>query len=420
MKTATDLASAAARRLWLTLNRGAFIDRGPARLPRLLVDVSVIMRHDAATGIQRVVRSVWSQLAAVAPAGFDLVPVYSSRTRGYCYAPGDFLARRRKPDRVPVGVRPGDTFLGLDLAAHFLPAYADQLTAWRAAGASLHVVVYDLLPLARPDWFEQSTIRHFARWFDAVSSLADQALCISDTVAQDLRRRTIATAAHRRLKVGRIQLSGDIAGSLPSDGVSAQVRATLERARARPAVLMIGTIEPRKGYERAIGAFEHLWATAGESAPDLIIIGKRGWKTADLQQRIRTHPEHDRRLHWMECVSDEALTQFYEAAAAIFIASYDEGFGLPLVEAATHRRWALARDLPVFREQRLPNVLFFEDDSPQSLSRDLIALVGTAAAGPPPPANLPDWSWCVRQLIGDIGLSSAGANEPIPLLRAVS
>lgn len=420
MTSATDLANAAIRRLWLARNRPAFRDRDGSRKPRLLVDVSVIMRHDAATGIQRVVRSVWSQLSKLESAEFDVVPVYAGRTHGYCYAPVDFLSRRGNGGRVPVGARAGDKFLGLDLTAHYLPNFSDQLAEWRSNGASLHLVVYDLLPLSRPDWFEPATSRHFARWLDTLMGHADQALCISDSVARELRHRTIGTAAHQRLNVGRLHLSGDISGSLPSVGLSNEVEELLETARSGRSVLMIGTIEPRKGYDRALDAFERLWESRREGAPDLIIIGKAGWKTGPLQQRIRSHPQHGRRLHWLEDVSDEALTGFYEASRAVLLASFDEGFGLPAIEAATHRRWALVRDLPVFREQRLPNLRYFEDDSPDALARNVMALIDAADEAPPPVAVPLNWSWCVDRLLEEIGLGREQGIRPAPMLRIVS
>jgi len=418
MKTIVRLAGAGARRVWLQRHRAAFHDTNDGRTPRLFVDVSVIMRHDAATGIQRVVRSVWSHLEALRSPDFDVIPVYAGRSHGYCYAPIDFLSRRQEIARVPVGVRAGDKFLGLDLAAHYLPDYVDQLSAWRAVGASLHFVVYDLLPLSRPDWFESRTGHHFQRWFETVVRHADQALCISDDVAQEFRRRIVGTPANDRVDVGRLHLSGDIAGSLPSGGISEEVRATLERVRARPTVLMVGTVEPRKAYDKALGAFERLWAA--NTDVELVIIGKSGWKTGALQERIKTHAERGRRLRWLEDVSDEALTQFYEASRGLFLASYDEGFGLPVVEAATHRRWALVRVLPVFRDQGLPNLRFFRDDCPEALSRELTAFIRSAECNPPPPASLPDWEWCVRKLVEEIGLTAGQSTGRTPVLRLVS
>jgi len=359
MRAIGTLGTAALRKLWLLRNRKSFRDPDRSRRPRLLVDVSVIMRHDAATGIQRVVRAVWSQLAKLSMEDFEVVPVHASATHGYCFAPRDFLSRGAAGKPVPVGAAPGDKFLGLDLAAHYLPAYANQLAAWRRNGATLHVVVYDLLPLERPDWFEQSTSHHFRRWFAVVMNQADQALCISDSVAQEFRRRTIGTTAHDRIRVGRLRLSGDISGSVPSTGISESALRVIEHVRKRPCVLMIGTVEPRKNYDHALDAFARLWADEQNGAPDLVIVGKPGWKTSALQERLRNHREHGRRLHWIADVSDEALTMLYQSAEAVFLAAFDEGFGLPLVEAATHGRWILVRDLPVFREQQLPNVRYF-------------------------------------------------------------
>ena len=418
MNSLKRLGASALRRLWLSRNRHAFADRGAVRKPRLAVDVSVICRHDAATGIQRVVRSVWSHLSALDDAPFEVVPVYADKAHGYCFAPGDFLSPGgRKLERVPVGLRTGDRFLGLDLAAHHLPNFREQLAAWRSAGASVHIVVYDLLPLTRPDWFHPRTSLNFSRWLDVLRSEADRALCISDYVAQELRRRT--ANSHSQLAIGRLHLSGDIAGSMPTAGRSPQVSALLEHAGGRPAILMVGTIEPRKGYDRALDAFEQLWAS-DPAAPDLIIVGKPGWKTAALQQRIRSHPEHGHRLHWLDKVSDEALTGFYHACLGMLAASHDEGLGLPLLEAATHRRWILARDIPVFREQALANVRYFADDSADALAGELASLVQTALAGPAPIAKLSTWSSCVDRLIREIGFEMPAAARGGPQLRIAS
>lgn len=391
------------RQHWLRRNRAAFADHGPARRPRLLVDVSVIARNDAGTGIQRVVRSVWSHLSSMQNDAFDVIPVHATQDCGYCFAPVDFLSKSSKLRHVPVGMRDGDIFLGLDLAAHNLPQWSEQVDAWRAHGAKVHVVVYDLLPWFHPAWFPPATGDRFAAWLDSIVKRADQLLCISDEVAGELGRVLERIAPDRRPRIGRLHLSGDVSGSVPSVGLSGDVKRTLELVRASPTLLMVGTVEPRKAYDRAISAFELLWKS-GADAPSLLIIGKPGWRTAKLQDDIRKHPELGRRLHWLQEASDEALDHAYTYARAVLIASYAEGFGLPLAEAAMHRRWTLVRDLPVFREQRLPNVHYFTDDSAISLARAISTITNMANREQPPRAALPHWSSCVEKLIGEIGL----------------
>jgi glycosyltransferase involved in cell wall biosynthesis len=232
---------------------------------------------------------------------------------------------------------------------------------------------------------------------------ADQAICISDQVARELCQELAIAGAVDRPSIGRLHMGGDISASVPSRGMSVATRQLIQGLPFRPAILMVGTIEPRKGYELALGAFEHLWKTRPKEAPDLIIVGKAGWKTEPLQDRIRRHPQHGKRLHWLNQVSDEALCAFYEGCRGVFMPSRAEGFGLPLIEAAAHRRYILARDLAVFREQRLPNVLYFDDDRPAALGGRVMDMLSVGQDGPAPAAELPSWSDCVDRLLIEIG-----------------
>ena len=69
-----------------------------------------------------------------------------------------------------------------------------------------------------------------------------------------------------------------------------------------------------------------------------------------IVEKLRHHPELGKRLFWLEGISDEYLEKVYATCVCLIAASEDEGFGLPLIEAARHRIPILARDIPVFRE----------------------------------------------------------------------
>lgn len=98
------------------------------------------------------------------------------------------------------------------------------------------------------------------------------------------------------------------------------------------------------------------------------------------------------------------------------MASRGEGWGLPLVEAATWRRYVLARDLPVFREQGLPNIVYFDDDSPAALGEQLVRLA-KMGRDPAPTASLPTWGDCVDGLIEAMGIANS-REEPEELRKA--
>lgn len=412
MKRLIRGVSEVARLAWFARHRSAFRDHDTSRTSRLLVDVSVIMRHDAGTGIQRVVRSIWLALSQLSDSGFEVVPVHASRAHGYCFADRNFLSGGTRAGKTPVAARSGDRFLALDLAAHYLPGCAQQVEAWRSAGATTHFVVYDLLPLEQPEWFNPQSRAYFARWFETVVEHADQLLCISNDVQQRVRERLQASARRVIPSVGRLHLSGDIGNSRPSSGIGPGTAAVLQGMLERPAILMVGTVEPRKAHEAALDAMELLWSQQPATAPDLVIVGKAGWQTEQVQNRIRAHREQGKRLHWLEDASDEALSLLYERSRGLLFPSRAEGFGLPLAEAALHGRWALARDLPVFRELGLRNLLFFRDDSPTSLASRIEDLLAAAQDGDPEPSSTPSWDWCARKLVEEIKPCAEPADRP--------
>lgn len=339
---------------------------------QLLVDVSVIHQSDAHTGIQRVVRSLLLQLLNEPPIGFQVCPIFATQQHRYYYADQDFLdtlTPANKSTGTAVEAQPGDLFFGLDLAAHVLPRHHAQVLSWKRNGVKVHMMVYDLLPLQHPQWFNPKTTRNFKRWIKWLAVYADSAICISETVKAELSTwlTTKFDMPSTSLPTSRITLGADIAASAPTGGLPPNAEFLLARLRNSSSVLMVGTLEPRKGYEQAIAAFELLWLQ-DSAAPLLIIVGRPGWKTDSLQQKLQTHPQAGKRLFWFEDASDEFLVNLYNASRGVLVASRAEGFGLPVIEAALHGKLVLARDLAVFREINLQNVTYFKSDESDSLA----------------------------------------------------
>lgn len=398
---------------------------GP-RIPlrQLLVDVSVIYQSDARTGIQRAVRSLLLQLLSDPPSDCMVCPVFATRRQGYCYAERNFLEQERtqptthEPSARKVQVRNGDVFLALDLAAHLLPRHQAQVLSWKRLGVKVHVVVYDLLPLQHPEWFNPKTTRNFKRWIAWLAIYADGAVCISDTVKTDVQAWLsshfgLSTTA---LPARTIVLGANINASAPSGGLPATAEFLLARLRNAPTVLMVGTLEPRKGYDQALSAFELLWQQAGK-APLLVIVGRPGWKTVALQELMRAHPQVGKRLFWLEDVSDEFLEQLYAICKGVLVASRAEGFGLPLIEAALHNKPILARKLAVFKELDISGLTYFSGDTPQDLANALSTWLDTVPM-PSTPSTvntitcaLPTWKLSASQLLEALGLQSLNGDS---------
>ncbi|NWK94274.1 glycosyltransferase family 1 protein [Sphingobium lactosutens] len=380
---------------------------GPFAPRRLLVDVSTIAQHDAGTGIQRVVRAIWLHLHRMDLGDVMLLPIAATARRGYGIARFDRETGRLslpETDAPLLQAGAGDMFLGLDLAAHRLSRHERQIARWRRRGATIHILVYDLLPLQRPEWFPESTGRNFRKWINVLARRADSAICISRQVAADLDDWLAAMKAPRRMAIVRpvISLSGAVEATNPTQGIGERGHDAIRRARKRQTVLMVGTVEPRKGHDCVLDAMAHLWRVAGEDAPDLLLVGRPGWRTETLQARMRSLEAEGARFTWLEQASDELLNALYACAALVVMPSRGEGFGLPIVEALWQGRKVLARDLPVFRELARPGLFYFDDEAPDALGAHILNVLREPD---PAPWAMDGWDDSAMALLRALGVT---------------
>ncbi len=355
------------------------------RKQQLLLDISELVHQDLRTGIQRVTRALLQEIALHPPEGVHVEPVYATPDQaGYRYA-RRFMSRFLEiPDQwaddATVEVWSGDVFLGLDLQPHVVPAQEATLQNWHRLGVKLYFVVYDLLPVTLPEVFPDGARGVHHRWLQTVAR-GDGALAISRAVAGELQDWLQANGESRGrpFALHSFYLGSDTYNSVPSRGMPPDAGKTLAKLRARPTFLMVGTIEPRKAYLQVLRAFDQLWTDGADV--NLVIVGKVGWEPLpDADRRdipetvmaLRRHQERDKRLFWLEGISDEYLDQVYAHGTCLIAASYDEGFGLPLIEAARHSLPLLVRDIPVFREVTAGHAFFFSDSrDPKTIAEAL-------------------------------------------------
>lgn len=395
---------------------------------QLLIDISTIVRNDDRTGIQRVVRALLLQLISRPPAGFRVRPVFATRKQGYHYAheTGDPARLTARPTAASaISARSGDIFLCLDLAAQILPRHAAELAHWKQLGVEIDVIVYDLLPVLHPSWFNARNTRNIRRWLRTIAILADRLICISPAVKTDLENwllRKYGVAAGV-IPACVIPLGADIDASMPSRGVPENIDALMQTLFRKPAVLMVGTIEPRKSHGVVLAAFHEQWRKGLDV--NLVIIGKPGWKTHALQQALRANPEHNRRLHWLEDASDDLLMLLYARCTGVIVASYAEGFGLSFIEALYYQKPVLARDLPVFRDTGGDFATYFSGD--EGLAQALASWLANIESGRVP-AGGPRYTWqnSASALCRCLGIRQSAAPLPsqtdlqAPALREIT
>lgn len=137
---------------------------------------------------------------------------------------------------------------------------------------------------------------------------------------------------------------------------------------------MIGTLEPRKGHAQVLEAFNHLWKNGFNA--NLVIVGKRGWLIDDFIDQLESNLQLNKKLFWLESISDQYLREIYNVGDCLIAASYGEGFGLPLIEAAQYGVPIVARDIPVFREVAGENAEYFATNKSVELAEFLECWLG--------------------------------------------
>lgn len=133
-------------------------------------------------------------------------------------------------------------------------------------------------------------------------------------------------------------------------------------------ILTVGTIEPRKDLGTLIKAFADI--SDGLKDIHLVIAGGKGWKQSQLAD-LPAELNIEDRVHFTGYMSRSNLKYLYSRAELYVFPSLYEGFGLPLLEAASEGIPAIASDLKVFREIFEDYPSYFRTGDPSDLASKL-------------------------------------------------
>jgi glycosyltransferase involved in cell wall biosynthesis len=222
-----------------------------------------------------------------------------------------------------------------------------QISDERKRGLKVVSLVHDLFPLKYPEYFEAEFLASFKVWLLMTLRISDVLVFTSDLQVDVFKR-----------------LNFKFEGRVEVVGLGASVAGPIFPCRTRNshALIAVSTIEPRKGYYEILDAFDVLIALGYPVTLD--IVGKYGWNSLGLKERILNHRELGSTLFWHSECSDQELTEIYRRTSISIMASYDEGWGLALEEGLRHGHKVIARDIPIFRKRENTNVFFFNREKP--------------------------------------------------------
>ena len=205
----------------------------------------------------------------------------------------------------------------------------------RDYGVAVASIFYDLIPITHEAYVADRD-RHLR--YVAEMGRHDAILAISRFSARELTDYFgDPVIAARIAAVPLPDLQGDVAPqTLPADEAG------------RDTILMLGTVEPRKGQLAALRAFQAgARASAALSRLRVVVIGSLHPAVADeLHQLAR----QDARIDYRGYCSDDEVEALYDRALFTIFASRSEGFGLPIAESLAHGVPAICADFGAMAE----------------------------------------------------------------------
>ena len=314
----------------------------------LAIDVSLASGTADTTGIQRVVRSITRELVTCG-SGEVIALNYMDRDLRDVSA----LPEGGSPEKAP-SLRSFRRLLLLDASWHVQDDIEPLVRACHQARIPVITCVYDLVPIDHPTTTKGNLSQIFRRWLDGSIAKSDAFVCISKTTAERLRKyiQQEYRGPRRASAIGWWHLGSDFAKTNHAP------EKYLTALPCEKFCLVVGTLEPRKNADFILDCFSDWWRT-NSGALGLVFAGSEGWGTEGLADSIVNHPEFGRNLWWVKDPDDRQLVDLYARSSVVSMASRDEGFGLPLIEAAHFGKPVVASDIPVFREIAGSGVRFF-------------------------------------------------------------
>jgi glycosyltransferase involved in cell wall biosynthesis len=185
------------------------------------------------------------------------------------------------------------------------------------------VTVHDLSFVREPASVMPGMSRHLNTWVPRSVARADHVIAVSAATRQDLIE--LYRTPPEKVSVLYHGVTPEFR-PVTDPSILNAVRHKLGLGDV-PFILSLGTIQPRKNFQRLIRAFARL-----EEQFSLVIVGSTGWEAQPIFDEVAAQGLTGR-VHFPGHVADADLPALYSAAALFAYPSLYEGFGLPALEA---------------------------------------------------------------------------------------
>lgn len=304
----------------------------PSRHVRILIDYRPALRQRTGVG------EYAHQLAAALLrrlSGGDQLTIFSSSWKDRL-SPEAVPGARRVDRRIPVRA--------LNFAWHrlqwppveMLAGDVDVVHAMHpllipSRHAAQVLTVHDFFFLDHPERVSGEIRRDYPTLAGVHARRADAVIVLSAYTAREAQRRL-------GVEAGRITVCPP----------GAPAWAPRERRTPGGPILFVGTLDARKNVGALLDAYEQLVSHDPE-VPPLVLAGRATDEAASFLRRLEERPLAGRAQH-LGYVSDEQREALYREASVLALPSFEEGFGIPVLEAMSIGLPVVAADTSALAE----------------------------------------------------------------------
>ena len=133
-------------------------------------------------------------------------------------------------------------------------------------------------------------------------------------------------------------------------------------------IFSIGHSEKRKNLDNLIKAFMYI-KLAGYKGY-LVICTNQGTELKKLEKLKVDHP-YSEYIRIFRNQDNQSVFEFYKHCELFVLPSLYEGFGIPILEAAFHKKLIILSSIPVFKEITFNKLNYFDPNNPKKISEKI-------------------------------------------------
>jgi glycosyltransferase involved in cell wall biosynthesis len=236
-------------------------------------------------------------------------------------------------------VRPGEPLLvmGAPWSKDGYGRLLEQLRATYHLEPAL--LLYDLIPVRRPEWCDAKLVRDFSAWLETVLPQCARLMAISRATAADVEAYARENGLKLLSPVVPVPIGTNFGTPVPQSDAAPPPGLPAPGSY----ILFVSTMEARKNHALLFRVWRRLLTEMPrEQVPTLVFAGRVGWLISDLMQQLENTDWLGGKIRMIRDPTDAELNALYEGCQFTIFPSLFEGWGLPVSESLGRGRPCLA------------------------------------------------------------------------------